>query len=424
MKASADVAALSAGPVEDSVLRPEAELDLGPELGHRAFDVRRDLARGERSAIGFAVEAEPRLAENAGHRLEEIVAVEVGDRPAEVVAEARGLVLASDDTPRGENGQKLAKGVTAARLEFSGHRRRPRGRAGLVAVEQDVRQARADEIAEMLLHFADDAVEMELDRRRVHLVALKSAGLPLVRLRHCAHRRMREAVDLPRTRRRSPLERTVRLKTVGQVENGVLRHDAVRRERQDGDVAPVVGPRWDLGLLEDALVLVDHRKQHVAARIDPRKREAGAERLAALDGGAGAEDLAHCEFRRNPGTARRRVAGAVVESDADARPPRFCRGKSQKLPPGVGKRDETLRRRIRNRRGPRRADVGHAEDRRLADAGVAKGFEIARDAVLRDVAAHPVPPDAGLGVKRRMAEDRLGVVRGEKSRGHGDGDGG
>ena len=211
--------------------------------------------------------------------------------------------------------------------------------------------------------------------------------------------------------RRSPREPARRIHLRGQVNDLVLGDDAFRRHRQHGDVAPVVGATGDDRLLQDAGLLVDHRKEHVAARVHLRARQHALERDSALHRRLRLENLLHRQFRRDPRTAGAGVAGAVVQPHINPQPLPLRGGVAHHLPPRIGEGDQPVGRAVLDVRRPGRADIRHAEDRGPADARLLERLQVARDARFGDVAAHPMPPHARLGGLGRPDESLLGIIK-------------
>ena len=281
-----DVVELAITGVQDAALHAVSERIARPEFGHHPVHVWRDLAGVERPAVRLAHEADFLGGEHALHGDEQHVAVEVGHGAVEVRAEFFRLPVAAHHAA-GEGRQERADRIAAAFLEFLGHQRRPRGRARLIAVEQHVPQAGSHQRAEVFLQFPDDMVEVKFHRLLVHLVALQSHHLPLVRLGQGAHGGVAETIDRPfPAGGGGPFEAAFRIHVFCQVDDRILGDDTIARHREHGDVAPVGFAAFDHGFLQFSRLLVDHRKQHVAARIDRGFGKDGVKGLPRLHLGA------------------------------------------------------------------------------------------------------------------------------------------
>ncbi len=162
-----------------------------------------------------------------------------------------------------------------------------------------------------------------------------------------------------------------------------VRVGARRRERRDRDLLK--------RLLGSGQLPLETRR----ARDARLRRHEVAHRLAGFD----------------PRPARLAPARAVEHADADARTAALADGVLDELPPLVA---EHLH--------PAGRDVVEEDvaDEGLADAGARHGLEVARDSLLRDRVADPVPVDPRLGRVGRVREAVLEARRGGEGRKAGD----
>ena len=213
---------------------------------------------------------------------------------------------------------------------------------------------------QMPVQLRKDGIQMELDGFRIHLVALKAEVVPVAGLDERAHRHMRDP-------------------------------DAANRR----DLLNVRPPRRAVRLLEDAAVFI-------VDGIQRRGRQRNVFRPLDVE-----DQLAHGQARGNPLAARRGVARTVVDADADAALAALGTGKPEAVPPRLGIGMPDVRRNVRDALGPRRRRVGQREDRGRIDPHLRHPLEVADNAVLRHLRAHPVPPHPHAGGRRRIAKDRL-----------------
>jgi len=193
-----------------------------PELGHHPIHFGHDLVLPPRTAIRFAEKLQLRRVQHLPDGCEIRIAVEIKDRVMKIAPEFPRFRVAADHAS-GEGREKRCQIVAAPLGELLAHLRRPAGHAGFVAVEVYVRKARADEVAEIFLNFADNVVHVEGHRQDAHLVTLEPCRLPLCRLDQRPHGRMSEPIHDPVARRCVPLL------LAGQVDYLVFRDHAACR---------------------------------------------------------------------------------------------------------------------------------------------------------------------------------------------------
>ena len=242
-----------------------------------------------------------------------------------------------------------------------------------------------------------------------HLIALQPHRLPLVWLGQRAHRRVPEAVDDPLPRWWRPAEFARRIHLSGQIDDLVLRDDAFRRHGQHCDVAPVGRAGGNGRPLQGAGLFIHHWMDDLALWIQIGARQDTVERDSALHRRLRMVNLLHRQLRCDPWPAGARVARAVVDTHIDAQPLPLRSRVAHHFPPRVGEGDQPVRRAVLDVRRPGRANIRHAKDRGSADAGALELLQVAGDALLGDIAAHPMPPHARLGRLRRILENRLRI---------------
>ena len=243
----------------------------------------------------------------------------------------------------------------------------------------------------MLLHRLDDLIPVVAALLQAHLVGLQRLADQLVghRVRAGAGRRGPEPDQLPLAGGRVPLDPAV-LGRGAQVDHTGRIDVPLRRHRQQGEIDEAL----ELGA-GAAPAAIDDRV---------RPRDLHAHPLAALDGHRAGDDLLHVPLLVDPRAAGGRVADRIVQPDLQAQPLGFRRGVFHRVPvlraavgligPGI----------VEGRLVRLLDGGGEVENRRPADAGRLHGFEILGDAFLREVRAHPMPPDVGAGGDRRIAE--------------------
>ena len=159
---------------------------------------------------------------------------------------------------------------------------------------------------------------------------------------------------------------------------------------------PRVGGRHGVG--EDGDVVVEAVR--VRWRGKPPRESPGALHL-----GLGQRQELHAVLRQIPRPARIGPAAAVRQAQLKAEPPSLFRRVADRVEPGG---------RVECDRAGR--DVAaRVEDLRAAEADLRHRLQIGGDALLRDVAVHPVPPRLRLGVVRRIAKARLQRVYARKN---------
>ena len=143
---------------------------------------------------------------------------------------------------------------------------------------------------------------------------------------------------------------------------------------------------------------------HAVLRRDLRDVAVEAELRLGLRVALRPHELLHAELRRDPRTARRRIAGTVVDAELESEPLRLGDGELDHLPPLRAHVLHAGAERSRHALLAAPADVLYVEDGRSGESGVLHRLEVARDAVLRDVRALPVPPHVRAPPLRRGVE--------------------
>ncbi len=165
-----------------------------PEFGHETVDEGRDFGGVEGTGVRFVCKGKAFGATAGGHALEEDVAIEVAEGAVEVGGEACAFGGGVEVCVAAEDGQEVEAVVAAAIFEFGAEVRRPGRSARFVAVEKDVVETCGGEVlAEVLMEFVEEMVEMEVDRFGIHLIAFEAEVRPVGRLDEGAHRDMANA---------------------------------------------------------------------------------------------------------------------------------------------------------------------------------------------------------------------------------------
>ncbi len=160
-----------------------------PEFGHEAIDGGRDFGRVEGACVGFVREGEAFGAAAGGHTFEEDVAIEVAEGAVEVSGEVCAFGGGVEVCVAAEDGQEIEAVIAAAVFKFGTEVRRPGRGASFVAVEENVVETRGGEVlAEVLVEFVEEVVEVEVDGFGIHLIAFETKVGPVGRLDESAHR--------------------------------------------------------------------------------------------------------------------------------------------------------------------------------------------------------------------------------------------
>ena len=375
--------------------------------------------------VGLAGEREPVFVAARGEASGVVLGQEVGKQPAEVLAEPLALVDRADHVS-GEDRQVRQDRVADAPFEGLLQPVRPVLAADLPAVDVDVGEAargRGNLVVVRLLSHPrlrrTQFLHPDLAAETPHVgveVAVERLGGELVDL-EAVPRLGRQAVpppvadvaeaeDRPLARGDVPRERSVRRHLRRQVDDPVLR-DHLRggeflrvagQGRQIGGHPHAVASRLDVGVGERRLALGrwirENRDVGVEPVVAPQAREPAREARRALHDDLGMHRYLHRVGRRDPRSAGRRPAGAVVDAEHEPEPLRLVVRVAQDGEPFV--------RRERHLAG--RDVAADVEDLHAAEARPGEFLEVARHALLRDVAVHHVVPRLRLRRRRRRLE--------------------
>ena len=374
-----------------------------PELAHRNVRHRADLHLIERAiAVGFDREFQAVLMAKLLEASDIVLGEQVRPGAPEIPQKPLGDLRTADDPP-GDNRQERKRIIAAPLLKLGAKFRGPVLCSDLIRVDERIVQRLAHEFRPHRREDRGDTfTPVQVHRFAAELVALQAesgGGRGMVGLTG-------RGVPDPHN---NPVAACGGIPRQGAVGGAGEHHHCLRINRRAGNgigFADGGSPALKIGFCPDTVdpVLVigglgkrDHPNVFVIVRAFCRFGECPGKMSAARNRCFRPGQLLHRVGSIDPRPARRRPARAVMQAKLQTKPLCLAGSVGHIAPPFVA----------HVRDFPKRDSLIHIEDLRPTDPDLLHRLQISGDALLCDVAVHPVPPRMRACRQRRVGEARF-----------------